>query len=164
MAKIFVGIGSNIEAEKHVQIAINTLKMDFPDCQFSKIYESEAVGFKGNNFLNLVVKFSADYAIPEIVKILNVIEQQTGRKRTAPRFSSRSLDLDLLMYEDVICGVPVVLPREEITENAFVLLPLSELAPDLIHPVYNKSMKQLWQEFNQKSQKLWPVDHNPQAS
>ncbi len=158
MARIFVGIGSNIEPEKHIKIAMETLKEDFPDCKFSTVYESEAVGFKGDNFYNLVAEFHSDFSIPEIIKILNTIEQQVGRKRTGVRFSSRSLDLDLLMYDDVICDIPITLPREEITENAFVLLPLSELAPDLVHPEQLQTMKQLWKLFNHKSQKLWPVE------
>lgn len=159
MARIFVGIGSNIEPEKHVKIAMNTLKEDFPDCKFSTVYESEAIGFDGDNFYNLVAEFHSDFPIPEIVDILNIIEQQVGKKRKNSGFSPRLLDLDLLMYGDVICDIPIKLPREDITEKAFVLLPLSELAPDLVHPEELQTMKQLWILFNHNSQKLWPVEN-----
>lgn len=164
MAKIFVGIGSNIDPEKNCELAMKTLKEDFPDCRFSKIYESEAVGFEGDNFLNLVVEFNTDFSIPEIQRILDITEQQMGRVYGGERFSSRTMDLDLLMYDDIICDYPVVLPRQEITENAFVLLPLSELAPDLIHPVKQKTMKELWSEFNPESQNLWLYEEKETAA
>jgi len=158
MARIFVGIGSNIDPLKNCELAMNTLKEDFPDCRFSTIYESEAVGFKGDNFLNVVVEFHADFSVPEMQRILDITEQQMGRVYGGERFSARTMDLDLLMYDDIVCDYPIQLPRAEITENAFVLLPLSELAPELVHPVLNKTMKDLWSEYNPESQKLWPYD------
>ena len=80
-----------------------------------------------------------------------------GRLVGAKKFSPRTLDLDLLLYDYVVCETPVTLPRAEIVNNAFVLWPLAELAPELIHPLVDKSYASLWQEYDKESQRLWPV-------
>ena len=87
------------------------------------------------------------------------IENNYGRDRTAAKFSGRTLDLDLLTFDDVVCQQPVELPRAEITENAFVLWPLAEIAPDVIHPLTRRSYSDMWQQYS-KQQKLWPVPFN----
>ena len=157
MAQIFVGLGSNIEPAIHIQEGMDALLENFPDCIFSKQYESESVGFDGENFINSVAKFSSSLSITEVVAVLGKIEDASGRTRTGPKFSARTLDIDLLLYDDIVCEVPVSLPRDEILKNAFVLWPLSELAPKLIHPVVNKSYAQLWDEYPKHKQKLWEV-------
>jgi 2-amino-4-hydroxy-6-hydroxymethyldihydropteridine diphosphokinase len=157
MAKIFVGLGSNIQPIIHIQEGMAALLENFPDCIFSKQYESEAVGFDGENFINSVAEFSSSLSIEEIIRILGKIEDASGRTRTGPKFSARTLDIDLLLYDDVICEEPVSLPRYEILKNAFVLWPLSELAPAALHPVVNKTYAQLWSEYPKNKQKLWEV-------
>ncbi len=157
MVKAYVGIGSNIEPEIHVAEGIKRLKQIFTACRFSSIFESEAVGFKGDNFHNLVVEFDTELTIDELVAQLNQIENECGRERLGPKFSARTLDLDLLLYGDRVCQTPVVLPREEILENAFVLWPLSELVPEMEHPQLGVSFINLWKDFDKTLQKLWIV-------
>jgi len=159
MAVIYISVGSNINAEYHVCAGINALKEMYGDITTSTVYESDAIGFDGDNFYNLVVKANVNEGVETVVIHLRIIEDNFNRDRTGPKFSSRTLDLDLLLYDDIILNKPhLELPRGEITTNAFVLLPLFELAADLIHPLENKSIGQLWHEYDKDSQKLWPIE------
>ncbi len=161
MARIYISIGSNIEAEKHLRLAIAELRQHYAELQLSSVYESEAVGFDGDNFLNMVVGLETEDEVHQVVQTLRQIEDRHGRVRSGPRFSARTLDLDLLLYDELVLKEDgIELPRGEITENAFVLWPLAEIAPDVMHPSEQQSMAALWQGFDKASQKLWPVDIN----
>lgn len=158
MARIYISMGSNIEAERHLRSAIAELREHYGDLDLSSVYESEAVGFDGDNFLNMVVGVDTDEEVRDVVQTLRQIEDRHGRVRTGPRFSARTLDLDLLLYDDLVLKEDnIELPRGEITHNAFVLWPLAEIAPDLIHPSEQQSIVMLWQGFDKDSQKLWPI-------
>ncbi len=156
MAKIYISIGSNTNRQFHIQAAVSALQQHFGQLQLSSVYESEAVGFAGDAFYNLVAAAKTSLPVADCIALFKQIEDRYGRDRTAARFSGRTLDLDLLTYDDMICQRPVELPRAEITENAFVLLPLAELAPQDIHPLTGLSYATLWQQYD-KQQKLWPV-------
>ncbi|MCD1600271.1 MULTISPECIES: 2-amino-4-hydroxy-6-hydroxymethyldihydropteridine diphosphokinase [Rheinheimera] len=156
MARIYISIGSNIDRQFHIQAAVSALQQHFGAVQLSSVYESEAVGFSGDAFYNLVACADTDLPIADCVALFKQIEDSYGRDRSAQKFSGRTLDLDLLTYDDVVCQQPVELPRAEITENAFVLWPLAELAPDRLHPKTGVSYAGLWQQY-EKKQKLWPV-------
>ena len=159
MARIYISIGSNIDAEKNVRLALHALQEHYGELILSSVYESEAVGFKGDNFLNLVAGLDTTEDVYDVALSLRKIEDENGRKREGPRFSSRTVDLDLLLYDDLILhNDKLDIPRDEITKNAFVLLPLAEVDPDLKHPDINLSMSQLWENFNKDSQQLWPVE------
>lgn len=159
MAKVFLGLGSNIGAPLHIRRALAALEQQFGSLQVSPIYESEAVGFTGNNFLNLVVAINTDLSVAQLHAALRKIENANGRDRSAPKFSGRTLDIDILMYDDCVGDVGgVALPRDEIVKNAFVLKPLCDLAPELLHPQYKKSMAQMWEEYDKTKQKLWQVE------
>jgi len=161
MARVFISIGSNIDRAKHISAGIHALKSLYHPIVCSTIYESESVGFAGDNFYNLVVAFDTTSSIAEVSANLRKIEDENGRKRDGPRFSSRTLDLDLLLYDNVkLNSDTLTLPRPEIYENAFVLLPLSEVAGSRRDPLTNKTYTQLWAQFDQKKQKLWPVTLN----
>ncbi|MCU8011537.1 MAG: 2-amino-4-hydroxy-6-hydroxymethyldihydropteridine diphosphokinase [Shewanella sp.] len=157
MARIYISLGSNIEPEQHLQAGLISLRACFGPLRLSSMYESEAVGFSGTNFLNMVASVETDLNIAAVVAQFKQIEQNHGRLVGAKKFSPRTLDLDLLLYDHVVCETPVTLPRAEIVNNAFVLWPLAELAPELIHPVVDKSYASLWQEYDKESQRLWPV-------
>ena len=158
MARIYISIGSNIEAERHLRLAIGELRKYYGELQLSSVYESEAVGFDGDNFLNMVVGLDTDEEVHTVVQTLREIEDRHGRIRSGPRFSARTLDLDLLLYDDLVVKEDALdLPRGEITQNAFVLWPLAEIAPEIMHPVEQQSMAALWQGFDKESQKLWPI-------
>lgn len=158
MAQIYISIGSNIDAENNIRGAVDALRKMYGEMAVSSVYESASVGFEGDNFLNLVVGLRTEQPVQDVLNTLHDIENQFGRKRTGPRFSSRTLDLDLLLYDELdLQDQGVDLPREEITHNAFVLQPLAEIAPDLRHPQQQLSMAELWQQFDKQSQSLWPI-------
>lgn len=157
-AQAFISIGSNIDAEYNIRSCLDALHRHFKPLQLSNFYESEAVGMEGDNFINLVAAFSTELGVHELNHALHQIELQHGRRRDQPRFSPRSLDLDLLLYDDLVLDEHgLVLPRDEITRYAFVLLPLSELAPDRIHPILHQTIADLWRAFDDPSQALWVI-------
>lgn len=156
MAQIFISLGSNADREFHIRQALHELTAVFGPLQLSSLYESESVGFAGDAFYNMVVAANTNLSIADCVQVFKAIEDRYGRIRDASRYSGRTLDLDLLLYDQVICEAPAQLPRDEILDNAYVLLPLAEIAPELIHPVVQQSYLQLWQQYK-KSQKLWPI-------
>ncbi len=159
MHRVYISIGSNIEAEKHVRLAVAELQQHYTRLLLSSVYESEAVGFAGDNFLNMVAGFDTDESVQTVSAVLHDIEDRHGRLRDGPRFSARTLDLDLLLYDDLIINEDgLQIPRDEITRNAFVLQPLAELDPGLIHPVNGQSMAELWNNYDKTSQALWPVE------
>lgn len=159
MAKVYLGLGSNIDAPLHIGRALTALRCRFGTLQVSPVYESEAVGFDGDNFLNLVVAVDAQLSVGQLYEAMREIENDNGRDRHAPKFSGRTLDIDILLYDDYVGEVDgVVLPRDEIVKNAFVLKPLCDLAPDTVHPQYQKTFAQMWAEYDQNKQKLWQVD------
>lgn len=158
MAAVFLSLGSNIDRERHIRAGVRDLRERFGPLRLSTVYESEAVGFAGDHFLNLVAAFETAEPVHAVCEALRGIEERHGRVRGGPRLSARTLDIDLLLYSDLILHEPgLVLPREEITRNAFVLLPLSELAPDLEHPVLHRTYGDLWRQFDTSRQRLWPV-------
>ncbi|TCN87888.1 2-amino-4-hydroxy-6-hydroxymethyldihydropteridine diphosphokinase [Shewanella fodinae] len=164
-SRVFISLGSNIEPERYLRAGLQELQTIFGELACSPIYESESVGFKGSNFLNMVVSVPTVMLVAEVVACFKAIELRHGRLPGAKKFAPRTLDLDLLLYDDLICQNPVVLPRAEILTNAFVLWPLAELAPTLVHPIAGKSYAQLWDEYDKSRQKLWPVavDFGPLA-
>ena len=156
--KVYLGLGSNQSPEFHIRQALDALYQRFENLRISPVYESAAVGFSGDNFLNLVVEVATELPVGELLQTLRTIENQNGRNRTAPRFSGRTLDIDILLYGDAVGVVDgVTLPRDEILENAFVLKPLADLAPDLMHPQAQMTMAMLWQQYDKSRQSLWPA-------
>lgn len=159
MARVYVSIGSNIERDANIRGGVADLQRHFGELTLSRVYESEAVGFDGDNFFNLVAAFDTDEDVLAVAKILHEIENDHGRTREGPRFSSRTLDIDMLLYDDAVLKEgKLELPRDEITKNAFVLWPLAEIAPALKHPVLQRSYAELWADFDKEKQPLWPVE------
>jgi len=159
MTHVFLGLGSNMEREKNIRSGLLALKSLFGALIVSPVYESESVGFKGSHFYNLVVSVNTDLSIAKLSESLKKIEDENGRVRTGPKFSPRTLDIDILTYGHFV-GVEsgVELPRAEITQNAFVLLPLSDIAPHELHPQLKKTYAELWQSYNKTAQQLWQID------
>ncbi len=158
MAQIYISLGSNIKRKHHIHQGILSLAKGFnlplQTLSLSSLFESAAVGFNGNAFYNMVVGLNCQESVDSVVTILREIEFSHGRELNATKFSPRTLDLDLLLYDDLIIEEPTQLPREEICTNAFVLWPLSELAPQLKHPVIKQSYLSLWQNYDKRSQAL----------
>ena len=158
MARVFLSLGSNIEHQRYIRAALDALADQFGELLISSVYESVSVGFDGDNFYNLVVGIDTDLSIGTLSTYLKALEDQHGRRRDTPRFSARTLDIDILTYDNVTGSVEgVLLPRQEILENAFVLWPLAELAPKEKHPVMGVSYAELWRSYDQASQSLWPI-------
>jgi len=137
-ARVLIGLGSNVDREKNIIFAIRELRRVFGDLQLSPVYESEAIGFDGGDFLNLVVSFDTRKPVRDVVLELRVIEDRQGRDRNLPRFSHRSIDLDILTYDDLQIDEP---------GNAFVLRPLQDIAAGILHPVLKRSYAELWAEM-----------------
>lgn len=155
LPRAYVSAGSNIEPEHNLRIAIRELRRRFDELELSSVYRTAAVGFSGDDFLNLVLSFATTLSIEAVVAELDDIEAAAGRQRHGERFASRTLDLDLLMYADRVIDSPQLkLPRDDIVEYAFVLGPLAEIAPDLVHPVERLTIGQLWGRFDQEAQPI----------
>jgi len=159
VAQVFIGIGSSINRQENIQLAIQALQNIFGELTISPIYESEAVGFQGGNFYNLVVAFSSALNAKQIIKKLKTLELQQGRPEKAIKFAPRSIDLDLLLHDQQIDS-SIDLPRAEILSNAFVLQPLADIAPQLTHPIEKKTYQSLWNSFPKDQQKLWKINNN----
>ncbi len=158
MATIYISLGSNIDREMNTRAGVASLREQFGELQLSSVYESEAVGFEGSSFYNMVIAASTEKSVQQVAAILREIEDANGRDRSGPKFSSRTLDLDLLLYDDLIIDEGgLQIPRDEILKRAFVLWPLAEIAPGLVHPQANKSYADLWEAFDKSKEKLAPI-------
>ena len=159
MSLIYLSLGSNIDRQRHICAALDALSENFGDLEISTVYESEAVGFQGDSFYNLVVGVYSDLPVGEIATILKQIEDNNGRDRSSPKFAPRTLDIDILTVDSLVGEVDGInLPRSEVLKNAFVLQPLAELASEMLHPITGKSIAEHWQLFDKTTQKLWPID------
>jgi 2-amino-4-hydroxy-6-hydroxymethyldihydropteridine diphosphokinase len=158
MARVYVSIGSNIDRAAHVRLGVSGLRERYRNVILSTVYETRAVGFDGDDFYNLVAGFDTDETVHEVSTGLREIERAAGRGRGAERFVARTLDLDLLLYDDLVLDDGAIkLPRDEILEYAFVLGPLAEIAGAARHPVLGKSFGELWQGFDRAGESLEPV-------
>ena len=158
MAKVYLGLGSNIDPVNNLRRGIHELGKRFGELALSDVYQSAAVGFEGDDFLNLVVALETDESPQHINEAIEAIHRLAGRRRGEERFSSRPLDIDLLLYDDLVVDAPPLrLPRSDILEYSFVLRPLAELAPCLRHPCTGRTLAEHWRDFDQESQPLTPV-------
>jgi len=156
-----LSIGSNVNASLNVRRAVDALRAHFGELNISTVYESEAVGFDGDNFLNLVVTAETGEQLGTISSFLKELEDEMGRDRSQPRFSGRVIDVDIITYGDLDGELDgLELPRDEVTRNAYVLRPLAELLPNQLHGPSGKTYAELWEEYDQSQQSLWPVELN----
>lgn len=159
MTEVFVGAGSNIEPERHLRQALAALAARYGVLRLSPVYRNPAVGFDGPDFLNMVVGFDTDDDLDTVLGVLDEIESAAGRVRGEPRYASRALDLDLLLYGDLVTeGAGVTLPRPDITVRAFVLKPLADIAGHRRHPVEGVSFARMWRDFVGEPRRLEAVN------
>lgn len=145
MAVAYLGLGSNVEAERHIRIAVQALHEQFGQVELSPVYRSKAVGFEGDDFLNLAARITTDMTPLQLRAFLRALEAAHGRDRNTPKWSDRTLDIDILLYDKlVVYSEDLELPRREILKFAHVLKPLADLAPDLVHPVERRTIAEIW--------------------
>jgi 2-amino-4-hydroxy-6-hydroxymethyldihydropteridine diphosphokinase len=154
MAQVFVSLGTNVNRDENLQKGLLAMQQAFGPLTLSSLFESDAVGFDGAAFYNMVVAFTSSDSVEQVSKALREIEFAFGRTLDAKKFSPRTLDLDMLLFDDLILQTPVQIPRDEITENAFVLWPLAEISGQLLHPVLQLSYQTLWHNYNKNKQQL----------
>lgn len=155
LTRIFLGLGSNIDRERHLCAGLDALAGFLTDMTCSPVFESHPVGIKSGPFFNLVVSALTDLPLIELDRRLKFIEADNGRY--APDRKGLPLDIDVLLYGEQVGNFDgLVLPRAEILKNAFVLWPLSLIAPQRLHPEAGVSFARLWSEAKIE-QILWPV-------
>jgi 2-amino-4-hydroxy-6-hydroxymethyldihydropteridine diphosphokinase len=152
---VYVAAGSNVEPEHNLALATQQLRREFRDVRFSPWYRNRAVGFEGADFINFVAGFTTSLPINEVLSRLYAIEVACGRPRDAPRWAPRSMDLDVLLYGDLVCDEPrLKLPRPDLLKRAFMLGPLAALAPELMHPTEKVTIGVLWERFDRAAHEL----------
>jgi len=155
MDRAYLSLGSNLEPQRHLRAALDELRARFGVIDVSPAYRSRAVGFDGADFVNLAVALDTDLEPEALNEWLHALEDRHGRRRDVPRYSDRTLDVDIVLYGQRVIDGPghLQVPRGEL-KHAFVLRPLADIAPDLRHPVSGRSMADLWAAFAQQSEPL----------
>lgn len=158
VASVFVAVGSNIEPHRNLRRALDGMRACFGPLQVSPAYRNRAVGFEGDDFVNLVVGFDTDQSVDSVRTQLQAVEADCGRPREAPKWAPRSMDLDLLLFGDLVIEQPTLtLPRPDLVRRAYMLKPLADLVPDLVHPTLHKTIAQLWREFDAEGHEMREV-------
>ena len=159
MGRAYLSLGSNLEAETHLRAAAAALRERFGVVRFSPVYRVPAVGFEGPDFLNAAAVIDSDLDPYALDAWLHALEDAQGRRRDVPRFSSRTLDIDIVFYDDLVLRGPgnLELPRPEL-RHAFVLKPLVDLAPDFRDPVSQFTLADLWGAHPEQAMSLRQID------
>lgn len=158
MAIVYLGLGSNMRPEHNLEMAVNNLRTRFGDIVLSSVYQSKALGFDGDDFLNLVAQIETDLQPVEVVEVLEEIHDLSGRERGCAKFVARPLDIDLLLYDRLIDqSPPVRVPRSDVLDYSFVLVPLAEIAADYVHPQTGRNISDHLAEFDKSTHPLTKV-------
>lgn len=148
MARAYLSLGSNVEPHRYLRAALDELRARFGAISVSPAYRSQSVGFDGPDFINLAVGLDTELSPEALNDWLHALEDRHGRRRDVPRYADRTLDLDIVLYDDLVRSGDghLQIPRKEL-RHAFVLKPLADIAPDARHPVIGQSMAELWAAF-----------------
>jgi 2-amino-4-hydroxy-6-hydroxymethyldihydropteridine diphosphokinase len=150
VTRVYLSLGSNIEPEKNLRAAIDELRAKFGQIEISPTYRFKAVGFEGPDFLNLAAAIDTDLDAAALNDWLHDLENRHGRRRDVPRFSSRTLDIDIVLFGDAVMSGPghLQIPRNEL-QHAFVLQPMADIARDVLHPLSKRTIGELWRSSNE---------------
>ena len=160
MTDVYVAAGSNVEPIANLRRALDALDRAFAPLRVSRAYRNAAVGFEGDDFVNLVLGFRTDLSVCAVLERLHEAEAACGRERAAPKWAPRSMDLDILLYGTVACDEPgLTLPRPDLLRRPYMLGPLAELAPDLVHPTARVPLRDLWSDMQRReNHPMTPVE------
>lgn len=159
MATVYLGLGSNVDAGRNLALGVGELRQAYGDLRLSPVYRSAPVGFDGDDFLNLVVELETGESPRAIHDRIERIHDLAGRVRSTNAYVARTLDIDLLLYDDLVLrDGKLRVPRADVLDYGFVLRPLAELAPALRHPVTGRTMQEHWENFDPERHPLKPVD------
>ncbi len=151
-ASVYISLGSNVDPGVNIRKAVTAMREAFGELRLSPVYQSAAVGFDGDDFLNLVAAFETLKPVQQIIVDIRQLEDELGRDRSQPRYSARPIDLDILLYDFLVLNQPGIrIPRQEIFYSAHVLKPLQDLIADTLHPVIGKNYGKLWQDMVDKA-------------
>jgi 2-amino-4-hydroxy-6-hydroxymethyldihydropteridine diphosphokinase len=159
MARAYLSLGSNQEPLRYLNAALAELRERFGDIVVSPAYRSRSVGFDGADFVNLAVCVDTDLSPQALNDWLHALEDRHGRRRDVPRYSDRTLDIDIVLYDDLVMNGDghLQLPRKEL-KHAFVLRPIADIAPMLRHPLSGDTMAALWSAFPADSEPLERIE------
>lgn len=157
MERVYLSLGSNLEPRRYLNAALDELRARFGAIAVSPAYRSKSVGFDGADFVNLAVGVDTDLEPEALNAWLHALEDRHGRRRDVPRYSDRTLDVDIVLYGEHVIDGPghLQIPRKEL-QHAFVLKPLADIAPAARHPVSGSTMAALWAAFPQEREPLSP--------
>ena len=146
MSRAWLSLGSNLEPERYLRAALAELRARFGEIVVSHAYRFPAIGFEGPDFINLAAGVDTELAPQALDAWLHALEDRHGRRRDVPRYSSRTLDVDIVLFDERIVDGPghLEIPRRELAQ-AFVLKPLAEIAPDVREPRSGRTLAELWQ-------------------
>jgi 2-amino-4-hydroxy-6-hydroxymethyldihydropteridine diphosphokinase len=155
MTHVYVAAGSNVDPVRNLQRAVQELREFYPDLKVSPTYRNKAVGFEGDDFLNLVVGFDTVLAPVHVRDQLQRIEALCGRTPDAPKWAPRSMDLDILLFGNLVSSeLGLVFPRPDLTRRPYMLKPMADIAPDVVHPINGKTMRELWEAFDSEGHEM----------
>jgi 2-amino-4-hydroxy-6-hydroxymethyldihydropteridine diphosphokinase len=158
MRRVFGAAGRNVEPESNLARACEEIAQTWPDAIFSRAYTNKAVGFDGPDFINLVVGFHTAHPLDFVIGRLRAIETRCGRPRYAPKWASRTMDLDVLLFGDLVeKTTDYTLPRPDLLKRPYMLGPMAEIAPGVKHPTAGKTIGELWTEFDRDGHEMVPV-------
>jgi 2-amino-4-hydroxy-6-hydroxymethyldihydropteridine diphosphokinase len=158
MTDVYVAAGSNVDPEKNLARACREIAQTWPDAIFSHAYRNKAVGFDGPDFINMVLGFRSGDPIGKVLVRLRDIEVLCGRPRNSPKWASRAMDLDVLLFGECVEKTDdYTLPRPDLLKRPYMLGPMAEIAPSVVHPTAHKTIAELWREFDRDSHTMIPV-------